>query len=256
LKTLVIIISAYILITLIITQRNVLGIVIVNTNIIVTIIITQRIILGVIIVNIVTAAILIIVTVPNITLGIMTYGIITGIVTTIGSIVSSNIIIVQGMLGITTTCMEDTTIVPTTPTNPTALAISSTNHQSLDKYARDNNISRKNIGALARFHEKYHGYDMGHPIGIGEQALHNAGFTFRSRNAYYDIVPAYDEVNTIHTTIVTLWPNPDDTSKSPQVHRIITKCLSHSLPYARHQDEHWWTSMTRCKAAAPTSSSH
>ena len=69
----------------------------------------------------------IIVTVPNITLGIMTYGIVTGIVTTIGSIARGNIIIVQGMLGITTTCMEDTTIVPTTPTNPTALAISSAN---------------------------------------------------------------------------------------------------------------------------------
>jgi hypothetical protein len=104
-----------------------LGLILVNIRPIVTIIITQRIVLGVIIVNIATAAILIIVTVPNITLGIMTYGIVTGIVTTIGSIASGNIIIVQGTLGITTTCMEDTTIVPTTPTNPTALAISSAN---------------------------------------------------------------------------------------------------------------------------------
>jgi hypothetical protein len=151
LKALVIIISAYILITLILTQRIVLGIVIVNimtiiitqrivlgltiVNIrpIVTIIITQRIVLGVIIVNIDTAAILILVTVTNITLGIMTYGIVTEIVTTIGSIASGSIIFVQGTLGITTTCMEDTTIVKTSPTNstaigrPTTLAISSAN---------------------------------------------------------------------------------------------------------------------------------
>jgi hypothetical protein len=57
----------------------------------------------------------------------------------------------------------------------------------MDKYARDNNISQKNIGALARFHDKYHGSAMGHSVGIGEQALHNAGFTFQSRNDFYDI---------------------------------------------------------------------
>ena len=149
LKARVIITSAHILITLIITQRIVLGIVVVNLNPIVTIvitqrivlgliivnirpivtiIITQRIVLGVIIVNIATAAILIIVTATSIILGIMTYnGIVTGIVTIICSIASGSIIFVQGTLGITTTCMEDTTIVPTTPTNPTALAISSAN---------------------------------------------------------------------------------------------------------------------------------
>jgi hypothetical protein len=109
----------------------------------------------------------------------------------------------------------------------------------MDKYARDNKISRKNIGALARFHDKYHGCDMGHSVGIGEQALQNAGFTFRSRNDFYDMVPAYDEVNTIHTTIVTLWPNPDDTSKGPQVHRIITKCLS-AFPTLRSTSGRAW----------------
>jgi len=73
------------IVKIIITQRIVLGIVIANTSIIVTIIITQRIVLGIIIVNIAIAAILI-VTVPSITLGIMTYGIVAGIITIIGSI--------------------------------------------------------------------------------------------------------------------------------------------------------------------------
>ena len=80
---------------------------------------------------------------------------------------------------------------------------------------------------------------MGNPVGIGEQALQNAGFTFRSRNDIYDIVHAYDKVNTIHTTIVTLWPNPDDTSKGPQVHRIITKCLS-AFPTIRSTSGRAW----------------
>ena len=109
----------------------------------------------------------------------------------------------------------------------------------MDKYARDNNISRKNIGALARFHNNYHGSDIGHSVGIGEKALQNADFTFRSRNEIYDIVPAYDEIINIHTTIVTIWPNPDDTSKGPQVHRIITKCLS-AFPTLRSTSGRAW----------------
>ena len=119
----------------ILVQRNVLKalVIIISAYILITLILTQRIVLGVIIVNIDTAAILILVTVTNITLGIMTYGIVTEIVTTIGSIASGSIIFVQGTLGITTTCMEDTTIVKTSPTNSTAIgrpttpAISSAN---------------------------------------------------------------------------------------------------------------------------------
>ena len=52
--------------------------------------------------------------------------------------------------------------------------------QSMDRYARENNINRKNIGALAQYHDKYHGHVMGHPANINEQALQNAGFTFKS----------------------------------------------------------------------------
>ena len=80
---------------------------------------------------------------------------------------------------------------------------------------------------------------MGNSVGIGEQALQRAGFTFNSRNDIYDIVPAYDEIITIHSTTVTLWPNPDDTSKGPQVHRIITKCLS-AFPTLRSTSGRAW----------------
>ena len=111
--------------------------------------------------------------------------------------------------------------------------------QSMDRYARDNNISRKNIGALAQYHDEYHGRVMGHPADIGEQALQNAGFTFKSRRGIYDTAPAYDEIITIHTTIVTQWPTPDDTSKGPQVHRIITKCLS-AFPTLRSTSGRAW----------------
>ena len=126
-------------ILIIVTQRIVLGILIVNTAIaaiviivlIIHILITQRIVLGILIVTIAIVAILIMVSVPNIGLGITTQGIVAGIVTIIGSTAPGNIIIVLGMLGIPTTCLVDTTTVTTTPTNstaigrPTTLAISS-----------------------------------------------------------------------------------------------------------------------------------
>ena len=101
--------------------------IIVIVTIIIHILITQRIVLGILIVTIAIVAILIMVSVPSIDLGITSYGIIAGIITIIGSTAPGNIIIVQGMLGITTTCVVDTTTVATTPTNPTALAISSAN---------------------------------------------------------------------------------------------------------------------------------
>jgi len=104
----------------------------------------------------------------------------------------------------------------------------------------DNNISQKNVGALARFHDKYHGSATGHPVGIDDRALHNAEFHFRSQHDYYDTLPAYDEITTIHTTtIVTLWPNSDDASKGPQVHRIITMCLS-AFPTIRSTSGRAW----------------
>jgi len=109
----------------------------------------------------------------------------------------------------------------------------------MDKYARDKKISRKNIAALAGFHDRYHGSAMGSPVGIGEHALQHAGFTFNSRNDIYDIVPAYDEIVTIHSTTVTLWPDPNDTTKGPQVHRIITKCLS-AFPTLRSTSGRAW----------------
>ena len=126
---LVITISAPIIITLIVTQRNVLGILIIVTQRIV--LGTQRIVLGILIVIIVTVAVLITVSILNIGLGITTYGIVVGIITIIGSTAPGTIIIVQGMLGIITTYIMDTTIATTAPTHstaigrPTTLAISS-----------------------------------------------------------------------------------------------------------------------------------
>ena len=128
--------------------------------------------------------------------------------------------------------------------NPLHSHWSTTNNRNqirhtMDKYARDKKISRKNIAALAGFHDRYHGSAMGSPVGIGEHALQHAGFTFNSRNDIYDIVPAYDEIVTIHSTTVTLWPDPNDTTKGPQVHRIITKCLS-AFPTLRSTSGRAW----------------
>jgi hypothetical protein len=96
----------------------------------------------------------------------------------------------------------------------------------MDRYARDNNISRKNVGKLARFHNNYHGYASGCDKDITEHDLRNAGFTFKTRVDYDDYLPAYNEIITIHKTIITQWSDPNDISRGPQVHRIITKYLS------------------------------
>ena len=122
---LVIIISAPIIITLILTQRNVLGILIIVTQRIV--LGTQRIVLGILIVIIVTVAVLITVSILNIGRGNTTYGIIVGIITIIGRLAPDTIIIVQGLLGMPPTGVEDTMSLPTTTSNHTALSISSAN---------------------------------------------------------------------------------------------------------------------------------
>jgi hypothetical protein len=96
----------------------------------------------------------------------------------------------------------------------------------MDRYARENNISRKNISELARFHDNYHGNAYGLTHNITEDDLQNAGFTFKTRVDYSDYLPAYNEITTIHKSIITQWPDPNDISRGPQVHRIITKYLS------------------------------
>jgi hypothetical protein len=134
LTALVIIISASKVITPILTQRIVLGIVTIMTIMIVlgliivnirpmVIIMTQRIILGVIILITTIAVILIIIGTPRMT----THDIVAGIIIIIGRLAPDTIIIVQGLLGMPPTGVEDTIPLPTTTSNHTALAISSAN---------------------------------------------------------------------------------------------------------------------------------
>jgi len=96
---------------------------------------------------------------------------------------------------------------------------------TLDNYARNNKINRKNIGRLAECHNIYHHYKTGLPR-IHEGDLTQAGYTF---TRLYDIQVAaicYNDLIYLHSSVVAAWPDPCDPTKGPQVHKIITKCLT------------------------------